>query len=209
MTTESSFHLFTSLRYDPALELSEENSSPTLNFYAPSPFYMLIYHRDRMLEAAQHFDFSAVADRLQDGPRLHQDLLNEVHRYQEQNPKNVPLKLRILFSPTATLTIDFAPVPPVSLSTLYPPSFSPQTPLQPLTSILPPSQAAPSPSAPQTPSPPPHPPPPSASTPTPHPRPPSPSSKPPSAPTTTPLARGPSLPTPWAPPTPKSSFGTR
>ena len=76
--SETSFHLFTSLRYDPLLLRSPSNSSPTLNFTTPSPFYMLVYHRDRMLEAAQHFDFHAVASYLSDGAKLHQTLLDRV-----------------------------------------------------------------------------------------------------------------------------------
>lgn len=37
---------------------------------------MLAYHRDRMVEAAQHFDFDQVEKRLQDGKALHEELLN-------------------------------------------------------------------------------------------------------------------------------------
>ena len=72
MASENEFQLFTSLRYDPLLLESQENSRPILNFVAPSPFYMLAYHRDRMVEAAQHFGFDAVEKRLQDGKALHE-----------------------------------------------------------------------------------------------------------------------------------------
>lgn len=78
MPSETKFHLFTSLRYDPVLLNSAENSLPMLNFASPSPFYMLVYHRDRMLEAAQHFDFHAVARKLEDGQALHDALLQKV-----------------------------------------------------------------------------------------------------------------------------------
>lgn len=66
--------IFTSLRYDTILLKSEENSRPDLNFITPSPFYMLAYHRDRLVEAAQHFEFPEVEKRLQDGKRLHNTL---------------------------------------------------------------------------------------------------------------------------------------
>jgi 4-amino-4-deoxychorismate lyase len=94
METGHSFHLFTSVRYDPLLLKSPENSLPILNYVTPSPFYMLIYHRDRMLEAAQHFDFHAVAQRLEDGVSLHQELLQEVAEYLRRGGQNVPLKVR-------------------------------------------------------------------------------------------------------------------
>ncbi|KAF2682940.1 hypothetical protein K458DRAFT_369051 [Lentithecium fluviatile CBS 122367] len=125
MPSETSFHLFTSLRYDPLLLGSDENSQPWLNFIAPSPFYMLIYHRDRMLEAAQHFDFHAVAKKLEDGIALHNDLLRKVKTYVEGGEKDEPLKLRILYDRDANMTVEFMHLPPVPLSTLYPPSLNP------------------------------------------------------------------------------------
>jgi 4-amino-4-deoxychorismate lyase len=93
MATGRSFHLFTSIRYDPLLLKSPENSLPILNYVTPSPFYMLIYHRDRMLEAAQHFDFHAVAQRLEDGVLLHQELSKEVAEYLHRGGKDIPLKV--------------------------------------------------------------------------------------------------------------------
>ncbi|KAF9729574.1 hypothetical protein PMIN03_006340 [Paraphaeosphaeria minitans] len=128
MESEPSFHLFTSIRYDPLLLESAENSLPILNYVAPSPFYMLIYHRDRMLEAAQHFDFHAVAQRLEHGESLHQELLQEVAEYLHRGGHDGPLKMRILFDKAANMTIDFAPTPAVPLSTLYPASFGPPRP---------------------------------------------------------------------------------
>jgi 4-amino-4-deoxychorismate lyase len=96
MPSETSFHLFTSLRYDPLLLTSSENSQPWLNFVTPSPFYMLLYHRDRMLEAAQHFDFHAVAAKLEDGQALHEELAAKVAGYLKNGGKDEPLKVRKL-----------------------------------------------------------------------------------------------------------------
>ncbi|KAF1917577.1 hypothetical protein BDU57DRAFT_513904 [Ampelomyces quisqualis] len=131
MVTESDFQLFTSIRYDPLLIQSQENSRSDLNFIKPSPFYMLAYHRGRMVEAAQHFDFHAVDERLKDGTILHQELLKRVKEWQKsENKPDGPLKLRILFDKSATMTVDLLPIPTVPLSTLYPASFDPpnQTP---------------------------------------------------------------------------------
>jgi 4-amino-4-deoxychorismate lyase len=96
MPSETSFHLFTSLRYDPLLLTSDENSQAWLNFTSPSPFYMLLYHRDRMLEAAQHFDFHAVAKKLEDGTALHEELLEKVEEYIRGGGKDEPLKVSII-----------------------------------------------------------------------------------------------------------------
>ncbi|KAF2007631.1 hypothetical protein P154DRAFT_383917, partial [Amniculicola lignicola CBS 123094] len=151
--TTPSFRLFTSLRYDPLLLTSPENSKSHLNFISPSPFYMLIYHRDRMLEAAQHFEFHAVAQKLQDGPALHAALLqkvNEALSSEAEGDKASPLKLRILFDKSATLEVEISHIPAVPLSTLYPPSLSPPNP----TPTPHPANPSPSPSAkPFTPSP--------------------------------------------------------
>ncbi|KAF2203163.1 hypothetical protein GQ43DRAFT_390586 [Delitschia confertaspora ATCC 74209] len=124
MSSISDFKLFTSLRYDPLLLTSEQNSQPNLNFVVPSPFYMLTYHRDRMLEAALHFEFHEVAEKLQDGKALHELLLSKVKAWIENGGKDGPLKLRVLFCPAGELSLDIAPIPPVALSTLYPPSLA-------------------------------------------------------------------------------------
>lgn len=125
MTSEPTFQLFTSLRYDPLLLTSTENSRPDLNFITPSPFYFLAYHRSRMLEAAQHFDFHGAEERLNDGRALHKELLEKVHEYQSKGNDDGPLKLRVLFDKSANMTVECLPAPPVPLATLFPSSFDP------------------------------------------------------------------------------------
>ncbi|KAF2842093.1 hypothetical protein M501DRAFT_927496 [Patellaria atrata CBS 101060] len=124
--SDHDFELFTSLRYDPLLLSSPENCSPSLSFQSPSPFYMLVYHRDRMLEAARHFDWQKVADRLQNGIELSNTLLRHVKEYQKKNEaRDGPLKIKILFDDQGSLGTELSPIPSVSLETLYPPSLSP------------------------------------------------------------------------------------
>lgn len=93
MAAPGPFQLFTSLRYDPLLLTSEENAKPHLSFTSPSPFYMLAYHRERMREAAQHFDFLEVEKRLSDGMALHNDLLKQVQDWNTKTRKEEPLKV--------------------------------------------------------------------------------------------------------------------
>ncbi|RYN38974.1 hypothetical protein AA0114_g11410 [Alternaria tenuissima] len=119
------FQLFTSLRYDPLLLRSDENSRTILNFVTPSPFYMLAYHRDRMVEAAQHFDFFEVEKRLKDGKALHDELSRQVQEEIRKTGKDEAMKLRLLFDTAANLTVEFTPIPAVPLSTLSPPSLDP------------------------------------------------------------------------------------
>ncbi|CAN9436779.1 unnamed protein product [Alternaria sp. RS040] len=122
---KNEFQLFTSLRYDPLLLRSDENSRTILNFVTPSPFYMLAYHRDRMVEAAQHFDFFEVEKRLKDGKALHDELSRQVQEEVRKTGKDEAMKLRLLFDKAANLTVEFTPIPAVPLSTLYPSSLYP------------------------------------------------------------------------------------
>lgn len=121
----SDFHLFTSLRYDPLLLSSSANSHPSLSFTSPSPLYMLVYHRDRLLEAAQHFEFPKVAEKLADGTALHEALLKHVKRYIRERGEDGPLKVRVAFEKNGEMAVDLIPVAEVGLSALYPSSFDP------------------------------------------------------------------------------------
>lgn len=122
---DSDFHIITSLRYDPILLTSTVNSQPTLNFVSPSPFYMLVYHRDRLLEAAQHFEFEEVVKSLADGKAFHESLYKEVENWKASSDKDEPLKLRVLFDKTGRMTVDVAPIPALPLEKLYPSTLDP------------------------------------------------------------------------------------
>jgi 4-amino-4-deoxychorismate lyase len=69
-TRQPDFQLFSTLRFD--VLLLESSANPTLST-SPSPFYMLPYHRDRMLEAAAHFGWSVAAERIRGPEVLHHD----------------------------------------------------------------------------------------------------------------------------------------
>ena len=61
------FALITSMRYDPQLTRVRELASSCAggwNFENSSPFYMLDYHRDRMLHAANHWKWQRAVDAL-------------------------------------------------------------------------------------------------------------------------------------------------
>ena len=141
-SAQSTFHIISAVRYDPLLLTSTENSRSDLNFISPSPFYMLVYHRDRLIEAAQHFDIPSVVSQLAEGRAFHENLFQHVQQWQSANQqdqgkeKDEPLKVRILFDKSGAMTIDMLPIPSVPLSQLFPASFDPpksssQSPQQP------------------------------------------------------------------------------
>jgi 4-amino-4-deoxychorismate lyase len=65
-TEEEDFSLFSSLRHDRLLLQSPENTTAS-GSTTPCPFYLLEYHRDRMVCAAHHFEWpEAVIASLED-----------------------------------------------------------------------------------------------------------------------------------------------
>ncbi|KAM0164678.1 hypothetical protein ACHAPG_000451 [Botrytis cinerea] len=120
------FQLFTSLRYDPLLLQSPKNiESWPLPTPSPSPFYMLPYHRDRLLQAASHFSFHPAITAIS-GASGFQNLLSVLsNSIDTQSP--TPLRVRIVLDHEGTITIESNPVPPVPLSNLFPTRLPPPT----------------------------------------------------------------------------------
>lgn len=158
-TPPASFSLFTSIRHDPALRSSEENSSKIVSFCPSSPFYMLRYHRDRMLEAAQHFEWTEVAKKLADGKALEIVLNHEIETWRSKNndpksplkvctptPRLTPVNLlyqpqvRVLFNRGGAMQTDINTTPPLQLSSLYPTTFTPPSPQPPPPAFAPSSK---------------------------------------------------------------------
>lgn len=140
-TTSSSSpqQIFTSIRYDPLLATHPANNL----FDRPSPFYMLAHHRDRLLAAAQHFDWPAASTALSSTTGL--ETLTETLAQTVQDaiattpdspthrpPNSTPFRLRILVSPSGTIATEYSPTPPAPLSQLFPTSLdAPQAPNEP------------------------------------------------------------------------------
>ncbi|MCJ1466795.1 hypothetical protein MMC07_005415 [Pseudocyphellaria aurata] len=137
------FEIFTSIRGDAILVESEFNTELSI-IGQPSPFYMLRYHRDRLLAAAKQFGWAKAVQALDDSAgllllerRLFEHLELDPGNFNVQCPIKVcyissdhlpaaanhnlpPPQLRALFSPSGHLTITSMPTPPLSLSTLFP-----------------------------------------------------------------------------------------
>ena len=86
---EPDFQLLSTLRYDPQLLHAQENS----------PFYMLTYHRDRMLAAAKRLDWeaAAAASKLEDITTFEDFLLAEVEAYEQEHESGNPLRVSVPF----------------------------------------------------------------------------------------------------------------
>lgn len=83
--TSIDFYIISAIRSDGVLVYSEENDwvRPTMEgtlAKSPVQFYMLNFHRDRMLEAAKafHWDTSPL-----EGPKAFEELLNMLHDHLE------------------------------------------------------------------------------------------------------------------------------
>lgn len=77
----SGLKLISSLRYDTSLLSINDNGKLSGPDGAPSAFYMLRYHRDRLLDAARHFRWECVVARLEGADalmRLQDDILGRV-----------------------------------------------------------------------------------------------------------------------------------
>ena len=91
------FDLFTSLRYDPLLLHSDENSTLSASPGKPTAFYMLRNHRDRLLEASRHFQWETTTSLLEgdDGLAwLDEALTKELTAWSKGEEACKPLKVR-------------------------------------------------------------------------------------------------------------------
>jgi 4-amino-4-deoxychorismate lyase len=129
------FQILTSVRGDLMLAKCPEN-----NRFSSFPahcckYYLLEYHRDRMLAAAHDFGWDLAAQKFAgpDGLRCLEILLDDHVRGKwsgESIPTiDTPLKLRILLSKAGELTISSAPCEPISPIAAFPLSLSPNLPI--------------------------------------------------------------------------------
>lgn len=114
-TKEPGFQLFSSLRFDSLLLRSSANSDLNMS---PSPFYMLPYHRDRMLQAAAHFGWSIAAERIS-GPEGLQHLLRILEALIDTK-SSTPLRVRTVLNYHGDIKVETNETPPVSLANLFP-----------------------------------------------------------------------------------------
>lgn len=111
----SQFQIISSLRFDPDLpDAIERNAAYSYPEPRNSPYYLLRYHRDRLLNAAIHFKWQAAIEFLQ------RDLRQFAHTLDTFVPDRTrPWRLRIVVDNRGNCTVDVHPIttscPPQSL----------------------------------------------------------------------------------------------
>ncbi|KAH6674193.1 aminodeoxychorismate lyase [Halenospora varia] len=119
MEPKPDFQLFSSLRYDPLLcNLPINTETWESDSKVPSPFYMLPYHRNRMLQAAEHFGWTTAADKIR-GPAGFNHLVEKLNEAIDAST-STPLRVRTLLNYDGSIIVEPSPAPQVSEFNLYP-----------------------------------------------------------------------------------------
>jgi 4-amino-4-deoxychorismate lyase len=114
------FQLFSSLRFDPLLAPLAINIE-VWDGARPSgsPFYMLPYHRDRLLQAAENFGWATAASRIS-GPNGLTHLASKLSETIDVQSSK-PLRVRVLLDEDGTITVEPTPIQAfVSKDALFP-----------------------------------------------------------------------------------------
>lgn len=114
------FSLFTSLRYDVGLKEVPAKGLDYAgwNYQNCSPFYMLGFHRDRMLRAATHWQWKAAIEALSGD-----DGLLSLTRSAEEvigPAQETPLRVRIVMDHQGKITVEKFNAAPTALANLLP-----------------------------------------------------------------------------------------
>jgi 4-amino-4-deoxychorismate lyase len=110
----SPFQIISSLRFEPNLVPPSEDSYPEPR---DSPYYLLRYHRDRLLNAAIHFKWPAAIGFLQ------RDLAQFTHTLDTFIPdRTKPWRLRVVVDNTGSCNVDVHAATPCPLQSLFIPS---------------------------------------------------------------------------------------
>lgn len=137
---ESPFSIFTTLRFDPQLRNSnsENNHSQAarcrdentrVNNNQRSAFYFLPYHRDRLLEAAKHFQWEKAIEIL-DGPEGLSKLTGILEENFNHRFLSDPLRVKILINSSGDIVIESGKTGPRPLPNLIPLELRPPLPVK-------------------------------------------------------------------------------
>ncbi|KAM0333415.1 hypothetical protein ACHAQA_002076 [Verticillium albo-atrum] len=113
------FQLFTSLRQDDGLRQvpTEGPQNAGWNSRHESPYYMLDYHRDRMLRAATHWSWQAAIDAIKGEAGL-EHLASFLDTALAQD--RYTARVKVLLTPDGQLSFEKSPAAAVPLSNLFP-----------------------------------------------------------------------------------------
>ncbi|GKT60510.1 aminodeoxychorismate lyase [Colletotrichum tofieldiae] len=115
------FQLFTSLRFDPGLigVPKRRLANAGWNAKMTSPFYMLDFHRDRMLRAATHWNWTPAIESISGSAGL-QRLTEAIESFLAQHGKETALRVKVLLSSEGHFSCEASSVPAVHLENLFP-----------------------------------------------------------------------------------------
>ncbi|KAL0942401.1 aminodeoxychorismate lyase [Colletotrichum truncatum] len=115
------FELFTSLRFDPGLLGIPKRRLANAGWNAKmtSPYYMLDFHRDRMLRAATHWKWTNAIEAIS-GDKGLQNLVDAIEAFLSQSGKESPLRVKVLLTSNGKLSCEASQVPAVPLQNLFP-----------------------------------------------------------------------------------------
>lgn len=115
------FQLFTSLRFDPTLPQLEDNQHDDLgwNSTKPSAYYMLDYHRDRMLKAASYWGWNKAVAAIE-GPEGLARLESFITGQLSQDSSDQPRRIKVLLSQEGQFGLESSVVPATPLTNLFP-----------------------------------------------------------------------------------------
>ncbi|RDA83213.1 hypothetical protein CP532_4362 [Ophiocordyceps camponoti-leonardi (nom. inval.)] len=117
--SEAPFFLLTSLRYDVELKrlFTGDPRHNGWNYNHKSPLYMLDFHRDRLLRAAEHWKWNTAVEKLSGNEALH-----ELARMAQDAVVDAtkPQRIRILVNNQGTFTFQMFDTPSQPLENLYP-----------------------------------------------------------------------------------------
>jgi len=115
------FQLFTSLRFDPTLLQLVDSQQDDLGWdpTKPSAYYMLDYHRDRMLKAALYWGWEKAVVAI-DGANGLARLESFITEQLGQDTSNQPRRVKVLLSQEGELGLESSVVPATPLANLFP-----------------------------------------------------------------------------------------
>lgn len=122
MSSEPDFRLFSTLRYDPVLRSIGANTKQwdgETSLSSGCPFYLLAFHRDRILQAAEYFGWTKAVGQLE-GPKGLPYLLSKLEEQINTKSETTPLRVKVLVDHNGDITIEHNALPPVSEFNLFP-----------------------------------------------------------------------------------------
>lgn len=116
------FEIISSLRYDPGLPDVVSHNADGYPEPLNSPYYLLAYHRDRLIAAARHFQWYNALDWLQ------QDMTSLAQFLDGSIPdRRKPWRLRIAVDCNGNGSVDVTPTAPIDTLNLLAPSLHSRT----------------------------------------------------------------------------------